>query len=229
MLETLKAHVLHLLVIGYASALPYLNAKFGLHMTDNHLHGIQALCAILLGKLWHTGVVQAKVGTFLSTSAKVASVLLLAFTMNGWAAIKADIAALTPAQIQTDASVGIQTALTGWAMADPSRQAAIMSDAQLVSNIITNQLLPAITGAPVGTVLNGALNQACLSLSKQIVGMKNGPLIVSEIRLAVTLAGGALGTTATPTLPMTAATQAKAVAFLTGTAQGLSGFAGPGK
>jgi hypothetical protein len=249
MLAKLKGHILEIVTIIYATALPYLNAKFGLQHTTNSMHGIQAMCLTLLAALWHKGVIQAKVeallsgppgkdttntSSFTSTSTskdaqpatKVPGFLLPLVALLGLGSM-GGCTSLTPTTIQTDVTVGLSVALQGWAIAEPDKALSLNSDMTTIATVINGTILPGFfAGAKAGTLVNNSVNQALLLLNNKIVGTKSGPKIVAEIKLALTLSTGLLGNVNSPLATMSAQSKADLIAFFSGVSQAAVAFTG---
>ena len=215
MLDQIKAHFLHILAIAYATALPYLNAKLGLHLTDNHIHGVQGLCGMLMAAIWHKGIIQAKAAQLL----KVAPLLMLAIGLAG--------CALSPAQIEADTAMGTNLGLTGAVIFDKAKVVEIQADAVQVAQAINQAVLPQFQPSSTASgLLNSAVSQALPHLQVRLSSLKHGPEILAAIALLQGPLSGALGMTASPTAALSPAAQLNALAFFSGVSQGIATFTG---
>lgn len=206
-----------------------------LHLSDGHTYTVGGMAILILGYLWHMGIVQARLdkifgaagATFTTTSSagKVAPIALLCLALGAGSGCSF-LQSLPPATIQADTAAGISVALSGYAIAQPDKAREIAADATTVKGIIDSTILPSFqAGATSGQLLNSSASQAMTLLNSKIVGLKNGPMIVAEIKLALGLFTSALSGTASPTAAMPANVQADLVAFFSGVSQGLQGFA----
>lgn len=200
--------------IGLAILLAYLKNR--LHLDTAHLHGINALQGLSMLLVEFPGL-RAKLGAILAKAAAPAVILL---ALMG-------CANLQPATIQADTATGLTVALTGYAIAQPEKAKEIQADAKAVADAINTVILPSFQqGATAGALLNGAAAQAMTKLNAKIIGLKNGPMIMAEIKLALGLFTSSLSGTSSPTAAMSAQTQADLVAFFTGVSQALASFTG---
>lgn len=239
MLAKLKAHVLEIGTILYATFMPYLNTKYGLQMTNNYMHGVQALCLMLLGKLWHTGIIQAKADALFgpkpatqtdvaAPATKVPSFLLpllalFGLSMGGCAGMSqlsdADLAAWTQSTTATE----VQAGLTVLAAVEPTRLDAIKADCEVVKQVINGPVL-ALFNSPTAQVTASTLNTAAQLLKAKIAGIKNGPLIVATTQSALILILNQLQLPQLPTATVSARQKGALIGFFTGIAQGIDGF-----
>lgn len=206
--------------VGLAIALAAFHKKANIDPAHvPYLFGLQGLSMLLT----EFPDLRAKLANVLSAASKVVACLVVVLALGS----VGGCANLQPATIQADTSAGLTVALTGYAIAQPEKAKEIQADAKVVSDVIRTVILPSFQqGATSGALLNSSAAQAMTLLNTKIVGLKNGPMIVAEIKLALGLFTSALQGTSSPTAAMSAQLQADLVAFFTGVSQALSAFTG---
>lgn len=221
MFASIKAKAVSILAILWAAALPWLNAKLGLHMTDNHIHGNQGLCAMLLAHLWHEDVSLSKIRQLLAASGKTMAAgagILMAFVLSG-------CSGMTPAQIQADTAIGVTLGLTGAVIFDPAEKPSIDKDVRTAATLLDQVIIPQFfPGANAGQLANAAVTQGISLITKKLAASPTGGKITEVLTLIQGPLSAALGATASPTAPMSAATQAQALGFFSGAAQGCATY-----
>jgi len=209
--------------------------KDKLHMDTNHLHGFQGLCMTALGFIWHSDVakrkisdLEAKLEARLAQLVKpaVAAVALMALGLMGGCANTAqlsdqDLAAF----IKTQAANDVTEALTIAAAADPAAADRIKADALSVKAVLDGPIAQLFASAATGQVTASAMTTATQLLSKQIAGLKNGPLIVTTAKLALSPLLIQLQLPQNPTAALSDRNRIGAASFFAGLSQGIDNFA----
>ena len=221
MFAQIKAKVVSLLAIAWAALLPWLNAKLGLHMTDNHIHGNQGLCGMLLAHLWHEDVSLSKIKQLMAAAGKPMAAAVLGLLGVGLAGCT-----VTPGEIQATTALFVGSGLTVATIADAKAKDKISADCRVIATAV-NAMIPSFWPAATSAqFLNHTVDTTLLLLKSKLAASPNGTMIVDLITAAKVPFASVLGSTASPTQAMSPATQADALAFFNGVSTAIAQYLG---
>lgn len=134
---------------------------------------------------------------------------------------------LTPAQIQNDTALAVTLGLNTVTIFEPQEKPRIKQDVTtLVKTLNETLILQFFPGANAGQLWSSSVDHVITLLGSKLGASPNGAKIIAILSLAKVPIAAALGSTGSPTTPLTPAQQASALGYLSGISQGGASYLG---